>query len=113
MNRGERQGNRTDTRRRGDGVRNHHRRTGDRNIKAQAVEIGEGEHGTGGNSGWSKDWTRGVIVTTECPTCQRCVPYMPTRPISFEADPQIAGTIRPATPGEQVAVLQDGRSRWT
>jgi hypothetical protein len=38
-------------------------RTGDRDIKAQAVEIGEGEHGTGGNSRWSKDWTRGVKVT--------------------------------------------------
>ena len=37
-------------------------RDGDRDLRFRGVLLGEGEHGTGGTSGYKCDWTRGVSV---------------------------------------------------
>lgn len=37
-------------------------RDGDRPLRFKGERIGEGEHGTGGNSGYRCDWNRGVKV---------------------------------------------------
>jgi len=38
------------------------RRDGDRDLSFKGWKIGSGEHGTGGTSGYEKDWNRGVEV---------------------------------------------------
>lgn len=38
-------------------------RDGDLDLKFDGEKIGTGEHGTGGTSGYSGDWTRGTDVT--------------------------------------------------
>lgn len=48
-------------------------RDGDRDLRFTGWLLGEGEHGTGGNSGFRKDWTRGIVVQIYLTTGRRIV----------------------------------------